>query len=94
MMYRRRIYYNAEQKAGTIPGRVHCARAFFEFAVDPASPLHKPEFAADKQYVIVLPSGMRSALAVASLQDMGFEAAHLKHGFAAYAKHGGAVEPV
>ena len=56
-MYRRRIYYNAEQKAGTIPGRVHCARAFLEFAVDPASPLHKPEFAADKQYVIVLRIG-------------------------------------
>lgn len=82
------------EKSGTIPGSVHCPRAFLEFAVDPSSPLHKPELAEDKRYVVYCASGMRSALAVASLQDMGFDAAHLKEGFGGYAKGGGVTEPV
>jgi rhodanese-related sulfurtransferase len=36
-------------------------------------------------------SGWRSALTVATLQDMGFEAAHLKEGFSTWEKQGGAV---
>ena len=82
------------EKSGTIPGSVHCPRAFLEFAVDPSNPLHKPELAEDKQYVIYCASGMRSALAAASLQDMGFDAAHLKEGFGGYAKNGGVTESV
>jgi rhodanese-related sulfurtransferase len=82
------------EKSGTIPGSVHCPRAFLEFAVDPSSPLHKPELAEDKRYIVYCASGMRSALAVASLQNMGFDAAHLKEGFGGYAKSGGVTESV
>ncbi|MFT5259389.1 MAG: rhodanese-related sulfurtransferase [Saprospiraceae bacterium] len=82
------------EKSGMLPGSIHCARAFLEFAVDPSSPLHKPEFAQDKQMVVYCASGMRSALAVASLQAMGFDAVHLKEGFGGYLKQGGKVEPV
>ena len=82
------------EKTGTIPGSIHCARAFLEFAVDPSSPLHKTEFSEDKQFIIYCASGMRSALAVSSLQDMGFDAAHLKEGFGGYIKQGGATASV
>ena len=82
------------EKSGTIPGSIHCPRAFLEFVVDPSHPLHKTEFAESKQYVLFCASGMRSALAAASLQDMGFEAAHIQEGFSAYLKNGGKVEPV
>jgi rhodanese-related sulfurtransferase len=37
-------------------------------------------------------SGWRSALTVATLKDMGFEAAHLKDGFSGWTKAGGPVE--
>ena len=44
------------------------------------------------KYVFHCASGWRSALTVATLQDMGFEAAHLKEGFSTWEKQGGAVE--
>ena len=34
----------------------------------------------------------RSALTVATLQDMGFESAHLKEGFGGWEKAGGPIE--
>jgi rhodanese-related sulfurtransferase len=44
------------------------------------------------KYVFHCASGWRSALTVATLQDMGFEAAHLKEGFSTWEKQGGPVE--
>lgn len=83
------------QRTGAIPGSVHAPRGMIEFWVDPDSPYFKDVFGQDgKDYVFHCASGWRSALTVATLQDMGFEAAHLKDGFSSWAKSGGPIEPV
>lgn len=80
------------QKLGYIPGSFHCPRGMLEFWVDPGSPYFKEIFNEDKKFVFHCASGWRSALSVALLQDMGFEAAHLKEGFSTWEKQGGPVE--
>jgi rhodanese-related sulfurtransferase len=81
------------QRSGYIPGSFHAPRGMIEFWIDPESPYHKDIFAQEgKKYVFHCASGWRSALTVATLQDMGFEAAHLKEGFSTWGKQGGAVE--
>ena len=80
------------QRAGFIPGSVHCPRGMVEFWVDPQSPYFKEIFGQDKRFVFHCASGWRSALTVATLNDMGFEAAHLKDGFSSWQKLGGPVE--
>ena len=80
------------QKLGFIPGSVHCPRGMIEFWVDPESPYFKDVFAEDKRFIFHCAAGWRSALTVATLKDMGFEAAHLKDGFADWVKQGGPVE--
>ena len=80
-------------RSGFIPGSFHAPRGMIEFWVDPDSPYHKDIFAQEgKRYVFHCASGWRSALTVATLQDMGFPAAHLKEGFSTWEKHGGPVE--
>ena len=79
------------QRLGYIPGSFHCPRGMLEFWVDPESPYFKEVFAEDRKFVFHCASGWRSALSVALLQDMGFEAAHLKEGFSTWEKHGGPV---
>ena len=81
------------QKTGFIPGSYHAPRGMIEFWVDPESPYFKPIFGENgKHYVFHCASGWRSALSVATLQDMGFEASHLKHGFSDWVKQGGPTE--
>ena len=81
------------QRVGYIPGSVHAPRGMLEFWIDPESPYHKEVFAQlGKKYVFHCASGWRSALSVATLQDMGFDAAHLKEGFSTWEKHGGPIE--
>jgi len=80
------------QRTGFIPGSVHAPRGMVEFWIDPESPYYKDVFGQDKKYVFHCASGWRSALTVATLQDMGFEAAHLKDGFSTWEKSGGPVE--
>lgn len=81
------------QRTGFIPGSVHAPRGMIEFWVDPESPYHKEVFAEEgKRYVFHCASGWRSALTVATLQDMGFAAAHLKEGFSTWEAQGGPVE--
>ena len=81
------------QRSGYIPGSFHAPRGMIEFWIDPESPYHKDIFAQEgKKYVFHCASGWRSALTVATLQDMGFEAAHLKEGFSTWEKQGGPVE--
>jgi len=84
------------QRTGFIPGSFHCPRGMLEFWVDPDSPYFKEIFAGeDKRYVFHCASGWRSALSVAMLQDMGFEAAHISDGFSGWVKaEGPVVEPV
>lgn len=80
-------------RTGFIPGAVHAPRGMIEFWVDPDSPYFKEVFGQpDKTYVFHCASGWRSALTVATLQDMGFEAAHLREGFSTWEAQGGPVE--
>ena len=82
-----------ERQRGFIPGSVHAPRGMIEFWVDPDSPYHKPIFAQeDKRYVFHCASGWRSALTVATLQDMGFAAAHLREGYATWSEQGGPTQ--
>ncbi len=81
------------QRSGFIPGSFHAPRGMIEFWVDPDSPYFKEIFAQEgKKFVFHCASGWRSALTTATLQDMGFDAAHLKEGFSTWEKHGGPVE--
>ena len=81
------------QRTGFIPGSVHAPRGMVEFWVDPESPYFKDVFGQEgKKYVFHCASGWRSALTVATLQDMGFDAAHLREGFSTWEKQGGPVE--
>ncbi|PWJ09846.1 rhodanese-like domain-containing protein [Jannaschia seohaensis] len=81
------------ERTGYIPGAFHAPRGMIEFWVDPESPYHKDIFAKPgARYVFHCASGWRSALTVATLQDMGFEAAHLKEGFSTWEEKGGPVE--
>ena len=80
------------QRTGYIPGSFHAPRGMIEFWVDPDSPYYKDIFGQDKKYVFHCASGWRSALTTATLNDMGFEAAHLKEGFSTWEKQGGPVE--
>ena len=81
------------QRSGYILGSFHTPRGMIEFWIDPESPYHKDIFAQEgKKYVFHCASGWRSALTVATLLEMGFEAAHLKEGFSTWEKQGGPVE--
>ncbi len=80
------------KRTGHIPGSIHAPRGMIEFWVDPDSPYYKDVFGQDKRYIFHCASGWRSALTVATLQDMGFEAAHLKDGFSDWVSAGGPVD--
>lgn len=80
------------QRSGYIPGSFHAPRGMIEFWVDPDSPYYKDVFGQEgKTYVFHCASGWRSALTTATLQDMGFEAAHLREGFSTWEAQGGPV---
>ena len=79
------------QRTGWIPGSLHAPRGMIEFWVDPESPYFKPVFGEPKRFVFHCASGWRSALTVATLQDMGFAAAHLREGFSTWEAQGGPV---
>ena len=80
-----------ERERGHIPGSFHAPRGMVEFWVDPDSPYFKPIFGEDKKFVFHCASGWRSALTVATLQDMGFDASHLRAGFSDWVAQGGPV---
>jgi rhodanese-related sulfurtransferase len=82
------------ERSGFIPSSFHCPRGMLEFWIDPDSPYFKDIFAQDKKFVFHCASGWRSAISVATLQDMGFDAAHIKEGFSTWEKSGGPVEQV
>lgn len=81
------------QRSGFIPGSVHAPRGMIEFWVDPDSPYFKEVFGQPgKTYLFHCASGWRSALTVATLQVMGFDAAHLREGFSTWEAQGGPVQ--
>jgi rhodanese-related sulfurtransferase len=79
---------------GKIPGSLHVPRGMLEFRADPTSPYHLPELDPAKRVILHCASGGRSALAAATLQDMGYDnVAHLDGGMNAWTEAGGATEP-
>ena len=74
---------------GKIPGSFHAARGMLEFYADPSLPYYKPEFNKDNKIILHCASGGRSALAAATLKQMGSEnVAHLDGGFKAWKEAG------
>ena len=80
------------EREGQIPGAVHAPRGMLEFWVDPESPYYKPVLGQDQDLILYCQSGWRSALATATLVDMGVERiAHVDGGFAAWKAAGNPV---
>ena len=78
------------KKTGKLRGAVHAPRGFIEFHADPASPNHNPALSSSKQLILYCASGGRSALAAATLKNMGIpNVSHVTGGFPAL-KHAGA----
>lgn len=58
---------------GTVPNAFHAPRGMLEFWADPDSPYHKSIFHTDKKLILFCASGLRSALAARTLQEMGMD---------------------
>lgn len=70
------------KREGHIPGSMHVPRGMLEFWVDPDSPYHKPELMQAESLILHCNKGWRSALAAATLMDMGLDnVAHMDGGF-------------
>ena len=80
------------QKLGVIPGSFHAPRGMLEFWIDPESPYFKDIFNTNKKYIFHCAAGWRSALAVSTLKDMGFEASHITDGFSGWVNEKGPIE--
>ena len=80
-------------EAGRIPGSVHVPRGMLEFRADPTSTYHQDGFDPERRIILHCATGGRSALAAATLQDMGYtNVAHLDGGFKAWAAAGRPIE--
>lgn len=74
---------------GAIPGGVHAPRGMLEFYADPSSEDHRAEFDPKRRTILYCAGGARSALAVETLQQLGYTSvAHLEGGFTAWPKAG------
>lgn len=80
------------QRKGFIPGSYHAPRGMLEFWIDPESPYFREIFGEDRKFILHCAAGWRSALSAPTLQDMGFEAAHLREGFAGWEELGAPIE--
>ncbi|MES1926638.1 rhodanese-like domain-containing protein [Salinisphaera sp. T31B1] len=77
------------KREGYIPGALHVPRGMLEFWIDPESPYHKPELANADSLILHCNKGWRSALAAATLMDMGLEdVAHMDGGFDRWQREG------
>lgn len=74
---------------GRIAGSVHAPRGMLEFYADSTLPYHKQEFDKNKRIILHCASGGRSALAAATLKQMGYEnVAHMDGGINAWKQSG------
>ncbi len=77
-------------REGMIPDAIHVPRGVLEFIVTPDSPYFKPVFAEDRQFVLYCQSAWRSALATATLKELGLDrVCHIEGGFSAWKNAGG-----
>ncbi len=67
---------------GVIPGAVKAPRGMLEFYADPTTTYHLDELDPGRRTIVYCASGGRSALAVRTLQALGYtDVAHLEGGF-------------
>lgn len=83
------------KKTGKVKLAKHVPRGMLEFWLDPSSPYFKKELAIDKPKILYCASNWRSALAVKTLQDMGFKnICHVEGGFKAIEDGGFQIEKI
>tara|TARA_B100001173_G_C15930977_1_gene522734 strand:- start:585 stop:968 length:384 start_codon:yes stop_codon:yes gene_type:complete len=75
---------NELQNSGRIEGASHIPRGMLEIYLDPNSALFQNgQLDQNKEFVLFCAGGVRSALAVKSLKDMGYQKiSHIEGGFA------------
>ena len=76
---------NELENTGKVDGASHIPRGMLEVYLDPNSPiLQNGQIDKNKEFVLFCAGGVRSALAVKSLKEMGYEkTSHIDGGFAA-----------
>jgi len=75
---------NELENSGKVQGSNHIPRGMLEVYLDPNSPVfQKGQLDQNKEFILFCAGGVRSALAVKSLKDMGYhKVSHIKGGFA------------
>lgn len=82
------------KRDGVIPGALHVPRGMLEFWIDPDSPYYRKRFDEAEFLILFCNKGARSALAAATLADMGIDGvAHMAGGLERWRRETGRVEP-
>ena len=78
---------NELENTGKVEGASHIPRGMLEVYLDPNSPVFQNgQLDQDKEFVLFCAGGVRSALAVKSLKDMGYQkVSHIDGGFGSIA---------
>ena len=78
---------NEVENTGSVEGASHIPRGMLEVYLDPNSPIFKNgQIDQNKEFVLFCAGGVRSALAVKSLKDMGYlKVSHIDGGFGSIA---------
>ena len=78
---------NELDATGKVNGAIHIPRGMLEVYLDPNSPvLQNGQIDQNKEFVLFCAGGVRSALAVKSLKDMGYQkVSHIDGGFGSIA---------
>tara|TARA_B100000242_G_C42920832_1_gene426966 strand:- start:289 stop:672 length:384 start_codon:yes stop_codon:yes gene_type:complete len=74
---------NELENTGRIQGSIHIPRGMLEIYLDPNSPLlQNGQLDTNKEFVLFCAGGVRSALAVKTLKEMGYEnVSHIDGGY-------------
>ncbi|MDC2971327.1 rhodanese-like domain-containing protein [Candidatus Pelagibacter sp.] len=74
---------NELENTGKIQGSIHIPRGMLEIYLDPNSPLlQNGQIDTNKEFVLFCAGGVRSALAVKTLKEMGYEnVSHIDGGY-------------
>ena len=78
---------NELENTGSVEGASHIPRGMLEVYLDPNSPIFQNgQIDQNKEFVLFCAGGVRSALAVKSLKDMGYQkVSHIDGGFSSIA---------
>ena len=79
---------NEIENTGSVEGASHIPRGMLEVYLDPNSPVFQNgQIDQNKEFVLFCAGGVRSALAVKSLKDMGYQkVSHIDGGFGSIAR--------